>query len=434
MSEDCEAELSNIMQFLYACPVGLVDFDGDGTIGMMNPMAMQMLRGLDGRPFASNFFTSLESCGPELRNLAEAFAPPRGEVCAQHRMIVRDGSADGTEEPKVFACTLVKLSSQRFIATLMDVSRQVAQERRLKQAETWFSTLLGNAEDFVGLQLDADGRIVGAEPAILVQMGLDQDEVLGATLNIFDAPPFDPQEISPAAADLIALTRRDGWHLDESWVRQADGGRRRCQRLIVVRSEGDGVIHGYTAVLRTMAGQGFDTATLQRLLRTDHLTGACNRARFFEVAERELQISLRTDQPLAAIAVDVDHFKGVNDTYGHGIGDKVLKAIATACTAALRPGDTFARIGGEEFVVLLPRTDLSQAKMLAEQLRAAVMAVTVSTPVDLLHVTASFGCAALTSSTRSLADLLAKADEGLYVAKRAGRNRVGVADRISAVA
>ena len=281
MSEDCEAELSNVMQFLYACPVGLVDFDGDGTIGMMNPMAMQMLRGLDGRPFASNFFSSLESYGPELRNLAEAFAPQRGEVCAQHRMMVRAGSSDGSEEPKVFACTLIKLSGQRFNG---DPDRRVSPGRAGAPVEAGGDLVLDAARGCrggsSGCSSTPDGRIVGAEPATLLQMGLEQHEVIGATLDVLEAP--DPQEAGPAAADLIALTRRDGWHLDESWVRQADGGRRRCQRLIVVRSEGDGAIHGFTAVLRTVAGEGFDTATLQRLLRTDHLTGACNRARFFE--------------------------------------------------------------------------------------------------------------------------------------------------------
>lgn len=432
MSEDCEAELSNVMQFLYACPVGLVDFDVDGAIGMMNPMAMQMLQELDGRPFGFNFFTAFESCGPELRNMTEAFAPSRGEVCAQYRVVVRAGSADDAEEPKVVACTLIKLTGRRFMATLTDVSRQVLQERRLKQAETWFSTLLGNAEDFVVLPLDAEGRIVGVQQANMLQLGLDQDRALGATLDILDAA--DPTEAGLAASDVIALARRDGWHLDERWVRQADGGRRRCQRLIVVRGETDGAAPGYTAVIRTVASQGFDTAKLQRLLRTDHLTGACNRAHFFEVAERELQIGRRTGQPLAAVAMDVDHFKRVNDTYGHGIGDDVLKTIAAACMAALRPGDTFARIGGEEFIVLLPRTDRVQALALAERLRVAVTAIAVPTPAGLISVTASFGCAEAGSSMRSLADMLAEADQALYVAKRAGRNQVSVVEKISAVA
>ena len=436
MSEDLEAELSDLTQFLYACPVGLVDFACDGAINLINPMAMQMMQGLGTQSFTLNFFSTLECCGPELRNLAETFSASRGMICDNHRIVISAGSVDGDVEPRVLACTLIKLSGERLLATLTDVSRQVAQERRLKQAENWFSTLLSRTEDFAVVSLDADGRIEDVKQAVLDQSGLTRAQVVGATLDVFDDP--EPDDALPPTADLIALAQRDGWHLDQRWLRQADGGRRRCQRLIVVRidakGEGQGAVLGYTAVLRSVAGEGLDATKLQRLLRTDHLTGANNRAHFFEVAEREFRASLNTNRTIAVVAIDVDHFKSVNDTHGHGTGDEVLKAIAVTCAGSLRPGDTFARFGGEEFMVLLPGTDLGLAMAVAERLRAAVAALKLATPAGLpLRVTASFGCAALTPPVGTMTLLLDQADKALYAAKRDGRNRVGTFGTVAAV-
>jgi len=436
MSAELEAELSKVTQFLYACPIGLVDFAMDGTIDMMNPKAMQLLQPLSAAPFVTNFFTTLESCGPEVRNLAQGFGLPRGTVCENHRIIVGTSSADAEGEATVLACTVIKLSRERFTATLADISRQVAQERRLRQAETWFSSLLESAEDFAVLSLDAAGRIDGVRLSVLRHTGLDRDAIIGHTLDVLDAS--DPDDARLSAAEQVLLARRDGWYLDEGWQRQGDGGRRWCQRLIVVRAEDEAhdqrTILGYTVVLRSVTRQEFDTAKLRRMLQTDHLTGVCNRARLFQVAERDLRHCVQQGQQLAVIALDVDHFKRVNDTHGHGVGDEVLKSIARACGGALLPGATFARLGGEEFVVVLPSVDLQGAVEIAERLRAVVAALSVALPNGTLSVTASLGCATLTASTRSFTALLAQADKALYAAKRSGRNRVGTSDGISAVA
>ena len=148
MSHDEGEELAHLMQFLYTCPVGLVDFDRDGTIGLINPKAMQLLQPLAGTPLVTNFFSAFESCGPELRNMAQGFSARRGTVCENRRIVLQGLSGDEARDPAVLDCTVVKLSDARFIATVSDVSRQVAQERRLRQAEVWFSSLLDGADDF----------------------------------------------------------------------------------------------------------------------------------------------------------------------------------------------------------------------------------------------------------------------------------------------
>lgn len=120
---------------------------------------------------------------------------------------------------------------------------------------------------------------------------------------------------------------------------------------------------------------------------------------------------------------DIDHFKLINDSYGHSVGDDVLRSVANACQTMMRPGDTFARIGGEEFTILLPDTSLEESVEIAERVRIAIASVPVSVGDSLLKVTASFGCAAGPLSVGSAAALLAAADGALYRAKRAGRNR-----------
>ncbi len=168
-------------------------------------------------------------------------------------------------------------------------------------------------------------------------------------------------------------------------------------------------------------------SALVHLAAADGLTGIANRRRFDAVLEREWQRATRTDQPLALLMIDVDHFKAFNDKHGHGLGDDLLIAIAATLTAtARRPADLVARYGGEEFSVILPDTDLTGAAEIAERIRAAVEVTVVATPGDrLLRATVSIGVAVrIPGLGGTPADLLRAADTALYAAKGSGRNVV----------
>lgn len=427
MSMDLDREHASLLQFLYACPVGLIKLEGDGTIDLINPLAMQLLLPIADGPWVTNFFAVMEAYAPELRNMADAFSVPTGAICTSHRIFVSAISTrEGVDDAKVLGCTLVKLGDNRLIATIEDVSQQVAQERRLKQAETWFASLVDGINDFAVVSLDANGRIDRVNPSVTRQTGFKEAEVLGELLDIFDVA--DPQSSTLSTPEQMASARRDGWHLDEGWRERRDGVRYWCQRLIAVQSvsEGDNgpIISGYTVVLRDVTRQEFDSAKLRHMLTTDYLTGAYNRAYFFDVADRERMRSNRHNDPLSMIALDVDHFKSVNDRYGHGVGDTVLKTLANICKTVLRPSDIFARLGGEEFFVLLPSTDLADAGHLAERLRAAIADAAIEVEKHSLRITASLGCAVMAGAVMTVTEFLATADEALYEAKRLGRNRV----------
>lgn len=169
--------------------------------------------------------------------------------------------------------------------------------------------------------------------------------------------------------------------------------------------------------------EGRQLADLALASRRDALTGLPNRRAFEEDLAREASRAARAGTPLAVVVLDVDRFKAVNDTHGHAAGDAVLRAVAARAAGAIRAGDLLARVGGEEFGILLPAADLARAVDAAERIRTTLAALPVEAAGIALAITASFGCAALARGETPEA-LVARADARLYEAKGAGRNRV----------
>jgi diguanylate cyclase (GGDEF)-like protein/PAS domain S-box-containing protein len=166
---------------------------------------------------------------------------------------------------------------------------------------------------------------------------------------------------------------------------------------------------------------------LQRATR-DGMTGLANRSHFFDIGDNEIRRAERFDHPLCVLMIDIDEFKTINDRFGHACGDHAISAVATTCRTALRTVDLVGRIGGEEFAVLLPETDLTGAGITAERLRSAVAALRLDTgTADTVSLTISIGVSARQKGDRGLDDTLHRADAALYQAKHLGRNRICVA-------
>jgi diguanylate cyclase (GGDEF)-like protein len=146
------------------------------------------------------------------------------------------------------------------------------------------------------------------------------------------------------------------------------------------------------------------------------------RRALIDAGRRDVARALRYGRNLSCLMIDVDRFKAVNDTHGHAVGDLVLQSVAATCRLELRAGDYVGRIGGEEFVVILPETGTDDAFQVAERLRKAVAAEPAAGPAGDIGVTVSIGVAAL-GRPHELKTLMANADEALYAAKKAGRNR-----------
>jgi len=167
-------------------------------------------------------------------------------------------------------------------------------------------------------------------------------------------------------------------------------------------------------------------AEVQRLATLDELTNILNRRRLFELGNLELERSRRYQLDFSAILLDIDHFKKINDTYGHTTGDKVLRGLAELISHNIREVDLFGRYGGEEFVVRLPQSNAMCAKEAAERLRELAAKLQFYTDKGMLQLTISLGIAELSSDIYSLAALIDRADQAMYMAKQAGRNRVAV--------
>lgn len=178
------------------------------------------------------------------------------------------------------------------------------------------------------------------------------------------------------------------------------------------------------ALLQDFAAITIDALELRRLALLDGLTGALTRRGFRDEAAKAVSLALRHQHDLTAIAFDLDHFKAVNDLYGHAAGDRVLADVVAACREVLRTTDLIGRVGGEEFTVILPHTPRKHAVAVAEKLRAAIAALPFEAGGRAFTVTASLGVASLDRAMGGVEPLLERADGVLYGAKQAGRNRV----------
>jgi len=165
-------------------------------------------------------------------------------------------------------------------------------------------------------------------------------------------------------------------------------------------------------------------AELQHLASTDVLTQSSNRRHFFECAHREFEQARLNGAPMAFLLLDIDDFKVVNDTYGHQEGDKVLQRIAESGRAALRRGDLFGRIGGEEFAAVFPGCAPDMAMQVAERLQREIQRLSFSHDDQTFGITVSQGLSSLTHEDESIDSLFARADAAMYQAKRQGKNRI----------
>lgn len=297
----------------------------------------------------------------------------------------------------------------------------------------------------------AAAQVMPAEAVVMSVVSADKQSI--QDLYLFDMGQRHHRPTYPIHKGLSGYIVRTRQPLkidlvDEAFLRtiqtQHFGKQATAQSVLAVPMQiGDNVIgmlsvqsyraHAYTdddlellELLGAHAAGALENARLfevtQQLAHMDGLTNLLNRRRFMELACKEFERTRRYNHPLAVVMFDVDHFKQVNDTYGHGVGDDVLRAVAQACARLLRQTDLLARYGGEEFVALLPDTDMFSAREVARRLREHVQALVVH---DKVSVTISLGVAAYQSQA-SVEALLENADQALYHAKNGGRNRVVV--------
>ncbi len=320
-------------------------------------------------------------------------------------------------------------------------------------AGTVLETVPADLADIVGARVGAarpsDIAPSGIDPADIDSSGIAPSGIdpSGIAPSGIDPSGIDPADIDPADIDPSGIdpAGSPGRPLDGllgtpgSWLAIPVAERGEPLGILLVGSRRDDAMQeAQVEVAAALAEQGmtaYENARLfsqvRQLATIDGLTGLYNRNHFFGEATKQFRVAQRYGRPFAAIMVDIDHFKRINDTHGHPVGDEVIRVVADRLRQAARDSDVLGRYGGEEFALVTPETGGSATK-LAERLREIVSAEPVPTKVGPLPVTISVGMAYLdrpgaVSQGLQLGQLLARADAALYEAKQAGRNRVATA-------
>ncbi len=186
----------------------------------------------------------------------------------------------------------------------------------------------------------------------------------------------------------------------------------------------NGEVSHFVAIERDVTEQKDFELQLEVLTRTDHLTKILNRRAFYETSAQEFQRFKRKGTEYAMLMVDIDHFKQINDQYGHTIGDEAIKTIAKLCQEHSRSYDTVARMGGEEFCLLLPETDKETSYIIAEKLRKMIEAYTLKTAAGDIKMTVSIGVSVVKESDKEHSSIFQRVDKRMHEAKESSRNCV----------
>lgn len=298
----------------------------------------------------------------------------------------------------------------------------------MNTANVSFQTVLECVHDIIivtdAASIDPPGpRIVYVNAAFERITGYQRDEVINRDPRFLQGPDTSREERVkirtalqaglPVRATVVNYTRAGNPY----WVEL---------NIVPLRSHTGALTH-YVSLGRDLTQQKRLQDELYRLATTDPLTAIENRRYFFDRAVIEVDKARRYQRPLSLITFDIDHFKRLNDQYGHDCGDVVLEAVAARAAGLLRSVDLFGRLGGEEFVIALPETSLDRAREVAERLRNEIASAPYTAKLVRVDVSASFGVATLNAArSDSLEALMRRADNAMYEAKDGGRNTVRV--------
>ncbi|WP_018872676.1 PAS domain-containing protein [Thioalkalivibrio sp. ALJ16] len=298
----------------------------------------------------------------------------------------------------------------RMAGTVQDITdrHRMEQEQRLLAA-----TFDSSQAIFI---TDAEGTIQRVNATFTELTGFTDADAVGSNPRIMNSGCQEPAFYE----EMFRTVRERGHWSGEVWNRRKDGRIFPLHEIVTAIRDTEGAIDYYIAVFHDISRQKELEAALEHQAFYDPLTDAANRGHFEAVLEQEAQRAQRYQQPCSLVMLDLDHFKRINDTHGHDVGDEVLRRVVHASRERLRGTDVLGRWGGEEFMVLLPGTDAEAAARVAEDLRRQVAALDFE---RVGRVTISLGVAQCQRG-EAIKDWIKRADDAMYAAKREGRNQV----------
>ena len=288
-----------------------------------------------------------------------------------------------------------------------------------------FSAIVQNAKDVVivteASPIDVPGpKIIYVNDAFTETTGYSAEEVIGKTPRIFQKEGTDKEELSKIREALekkepVRVTLRNFSKTGkEYWV----------DISILPLRDTEGKVTHFASIQRDITEYKKLEQDLQILCRTDPLTTAANRRAFNEILSQEFSRFKRSQKEYALIMIDLDHFKSINDQHGHSVGDQVLIEVTERCKDNIRVHDILARLGGEEFCILLPYTETKQAQKVAERLRAKIEIKPIIVDGLRVKVTISVGISLVSTCDEDGHQAMERADQKLFQAKESGRNQI----------
>ncbi len=413
-------DAEQLMEYLYHASLGVVRIDLAGQIRLLNPIAVRLLMPLaSGGDLLQNLYVTLESLLPDLRKIVESAPDRKGNVLKNCRIALPNG-VRGHAEPMFISLSVVRVDHDSLIVTIEDISEAVRHERLLSKQEAWINAVLSGASRHGQLLLDHDGRIRSWNASMQQLTGFADAELMGqpySTLFAADAMTADRM------SDRLDEVNQTGLSFAEGRMRRADDSGF-WGHSVLMQVDASLGSDGYILLIRDISDHRETVDSLLKAATSDQLTGVANRRALYEAAEIEFSRHARKPRAISLLLLDIDHFKQVNDTCGHPFGDQVIRNLATVLLKSVRTIDIVARIGGEEFVVLLPSTDMTMAVRIAERIRSNVAEERMNFGQHAIDYRVSIGVASVTGDINGIDDLLTVADSALYDAKRGGRDRV----------
>jgi diguanylate cyclase (GGDEF)-like protein/PAS domain S-box-containing protein len=306
------------------------------------------------------------------------------------------------------------------VGSIRDVSEQRAEHAELEKSRADLKAIFDKLPD-VFYRTDMQGIITAVSPSCFDLIGYRPEELLGTAMTDYYSDPAERQGILQAVFNsggkLIPIEAR---------LKRKDGAVTWIAANVSVRYGADGKPECIEGVARDVSERKQMEEQLRLLARIDGLTGAFNRRYFMDKSEEVIAMMHRYRHPASLMIADLDHFKKINDEYGHQAGDLALKAFADACRQEIREADIFGRLGGEEFSIMMPETTMQQAQILAERIRKATEVLKINIGAKVIGVTVSIGIAELNATDTVVNTMLHRADLAMYEAKAEGRNQVVV--------
>lgn len=328
---------------------------------------------------------------------------------------------DGSHAPQTLVTTMEGVAMALALCFILGLVRIQHIQRRIAAAKNRMETILDTTQDAI-IVFDDTGRVSESNPAAERLFGYSRVEMKHLNITTFMRRA---NRSGSATGHVLEINGDRPEHISDIEA-VTQNGKIIPLELNIGHTMIDG-INKHICAARDISVRKAAEEILMELAATDELTGVMNRRSVMKSAAEMFAMGRRHNRPLAIMMIDADHFKYINDTYGHDTGDKVLVALAACVRGNLRTTDLLGRFGGEEFIVVMPEATLEEAESVATRMLERIRALRVTTAADTqINFTVSIGISSMDANTAQLAEMIQLADTALYASKNAGRDRYSI--------